>query len=166
VSLNLLNNGLTITSNGELLPTRSLVLAGASGNSIANASATTVIFAAEYSDTLNEYNNGTGVFTASRAGKFIVSWSTAGNYSAGWEALEEWTTSLYKNDTSAVDSRWIGFRNVRSIDADGYSSSSGSAIVNLAANDTLRIKIYQNSDGAITLLTDTRLNYFNIVSIA
>lgn len=65
----------------------------------------------------------------------------------------------------------IGYRLEKSVNAGWQYSyivnyTIGSAIVYLAANDTLRIKIYQNQGAAVNTVTDSTYLYFHIHKIS
>jgi hypothetical protein len=138
--------------------------ASTTARSMANAVYTDFIFEIEDEDSLGEYNNATGVFTATYAGCYTVSWYV-GSASAAWAAGEYWWTVLSKNNSTAEGSSWRG--QVDRVDANITRSmySCGSATINLAASDTLRIKVTHNQGAAVNSSGTEYTQFFHIARI-
>ena len=130
-------------------------------------SGATVIFEHETKDQAGEYDHTTGVFTATIGGVYLATWSaafadtawTAGNIGFSWISLNG-STSL----TSAINKRGNLFDCPAS--ANFTVNSLGSATYELSASDTLEIKLYQNTGGALTVHASPQYNWFNVTKIA
>jgi hypothetical protein len=133
--------------------------------SCANATTTDIVFQVQDKDTRIEYDNTTGIFTATEAGSYSVSWSVA-SASAAWAALEYWITYLSKNNSIAAGSGYQGSDSVAWAAQTFRHLSRGSAIVYLAASDTLRIKVYHNQGAAVNTNGDGISNYFHIHKVS
>jgi len=104
---------------------------------IANTTATTINFNTENKDTLSEYNNATGVFTASRDGIYLVTgcvtWLSVDKAKAYYVYIVTSTeTYYYKMNAPDVMGEWPIL----------FSES-----VELDAGQTCYIRVYQNSGG-------------------
>ena len=66
-----------------------------------------------------------------------------------WTAGQIWISALVQNDTRAAGTSWYGNRDTALTTATYYLVSQGSHTVTLAANDTLRIKMYNGAGIAI-----------------
>ncbi len=132
--------------------------------SMTNADFTTVIFEIEYTDNLGEYDHTTGIFTATHAGTYAVSWRQDG-VSAAWAIDELWYAGLSRNDSEVEGHLFVG--NIWQAQAGVTQSprSGGSAIVTLAATNTLRIKVYHNQGANVNTSGDETSSFFHIARI-
>jgi hypothetical protein len=133
--------------------------------SIANATATTVVFEIEDKDLLGEYAIATGIFTAGKAGTYAVSWHVA-SASVAWDAGEYWYTYLSRNNSDSEGDIWNGSMNTADAAITRSMRSNGSAIITLAATNTLRIKVYHNQGGAVNTVAAEPGEYFHIARIS
>jgi hypothetical protein len=108
--------------------------------SIPNAIETIIgVYTAKVSDPLNQFNTGTSTFTAKYGGLYFV--RCAGTYAAsttGFRFLELYVNGVNYGTMGAVNSPG-------SLIGDIY----GTMIVRLVASDTVQIKTYQTSGGAL-----------------
>lgn len=132
---------------------------------MANAVYTDVIFEIEDNDLLNEYDNATGIFTATYAGTYAVAWSVD-SANAAWAAGGGWVAVLSRNNSTAEGDHWQGFYWQAMAIFNGSGRSGGAAIVTLAAADTLRIKVFHNQGGAVNTSGVEQQNFFHIARIA
>jgi hypothetical protein len=132
---------------------------------MANAAYTDVVFEIEDKDLLAEYDNATGIFTAGKAGTYAVSWNV-GSASAAWDAGEYWIGLLSRNDSTSEGDHWIGFADYNDGAITRGKNSNGSAIVTLAATNTLRIKVIHNQGGAVNTGGLEQNCYFHIARIS
>lgn len=112
--------------------------------SVANNTTTDVTNWAERLDTGNNFTPTTGVFTAPRAGQYMVTASIQ-FASATFAAGQEVTVIVAKNGTQHRTARFVMAAGVASI----FNSPVVSAVIDLAVNDTVTIQAYQNSGGAV-----------------
>jgi len=138
------------------MPQQSYVRASTSSNkTINNTTATTVAFDTETTDTLGEYNPVSGVFTATDAGNYVVS------YGVTWKDLN--TSGAYYNSRIVVGGA-TRFQQTHSPSAaTTYLTQTQTATIALEAGDTVTITVYQSSGGAeIIYGTDTTLGWLTI----
>lgn len=103
---------------------------------IADAVFTTAVFDNEATDTANNYNPATGVFTASVAGFYQVNWAC--QVTSSTSTLQDVAAHLRRN--GVIYRRGSAIRN-GAADINVFSST-GSAYVLLAIGDTLDIQVY------------------------
>jgi hypothetical protein len=134
-----------------------------SNRTIANNTWTDIIYNEETVDTLGEYNTSTGIFTAKDAGVYIV---IAKVHWINRNANVSYYISLSKNNnyTPGNMKRFADQINAN----NGNSSQSVTAIFDLVAGDTMRVKVYQNSGGNETIDAEayTIDNWFDIAKVA
>jgi hypothetical protein len=141
----------------------SLVSTMSVDRTISNATWTTVIFNIETQDTLGEYDNTTGIFTAKDAGTYMIS---AEVYWVNVDATKAYALTLVKNNTLNATNTYR-HRQVLSSALEVFPQFI-SGIFNLAAGDTLRVQVYQNSGGNETINATTYPldNWLSIVKVA
>jgi hypothetical protein len=134
-----------------------------STQSIATNTYVDVIFDDESIDEGGDYDNSTGIFTAPSAGYYMVSWAIFLD-DASFATGEYAFSLLSKNNSTASGSSWRGeFTEVNNTNTT-YLNSVGSLPIKLAANDTLRIKVYHVQGGAVNLAALGNGNYFHVSS--
>lgn len=121
--------------------------------SIANASSTVVVFNSLVYDTHGALNTSSGVFTAPVAGYYRV--SSKIEFAAN--ATGDRETSLFKNGSRYA---YLGYNSNSS--ASGTANVGGSIDVQLAAGDTLDIRVRQTSGGALNVGNTATANYFSV----
>ena len=129
--------------------------------SMANNAWTTVIFVTEDYDSQGEYFAATGIFTATVAGYYAVSWSVVSD-NVAWAVGERWVAGVSKEDSTVTGGFWLGSDTRAQAAFTGRQSSVGSAHVFLAATDTLRIKVFQNQGVAVNTHNDGRDTFFMV----
>ena len=84
---------------------------------------------------------------------------------ATWAVAEVWLAALSVNDSTSAGLLHYGF--IWKCQAAGSfeGTSNGSAIVKLAATNTLRIKIYHNQGAALNTSGSELTSYFHIARI-
>lgn len=133
--------------------------------SLTNSDYTTIIFEVEHGDILGEYDNTTGIFTASKSGTYIVSWKVD-TAIVSWTGLKYFVASLSKNNLTTEGNFWDGSLWMAQAAILGRGISAGSVIITLAAEDTLRIKCYHTFGTAIDSVDVENRAYFHIARIA
>jgi len=133
-----------------------------SAQSIPNASATKLTFNVETFDSLSEFVNGTGIFTAKNAGFYNVE-ATALSASAAWPLGTRWEMLIFKNGAEYAKgnrmlSQVAGFT--------GQFASSVSAIVQMnGTTDTLDVRAIHNQGGAVLLDNTATANHISITRV-
>lgn len=128
-----------------------------SAQSIPNAAATVLTFDTETFDTLSEFSNGTGKFTAKNTGYYRIN-ASAISAAVAWAVGNRWQILIFKNDTEYA----TGERNEVEAAYTGQRSSSVSALVYLAAGDTLTARLIHNKGAAVSLDSSPTGNYLEI----
>jgi hypothetical protein len=132
-----------------------------STQSIGSGSLADVIFSTENVDDGSDYDNATGIFTAPTAGYYSVSWCISWE-STAWTAGQIQYSLLSKNNSTSAGSCWRGDFVETDANVTKFENSPGSAFLKLASSDTLRVKAYQNTGGAINLEALGPGNFFHI----
>ena len=125
--------------------------------SITNNSATTGEFLCEdrVFDTHGFVSTSTAIATIPTSGKYRVSASVALASNAGWETGERVQLILYKDGSAnRIISTWTA-----EVNQTNVSNTSGSCLVSCVAGTTLEVRVFQNSDGAISTDTDATANW-------
>ncbi len=129
----------------------------ATAQSMANGAFTKVIFNTEVFDNLAEYDNTTGVFTATYTGYYQVN-AAALSANVTWGAGEVWIIGLHKNGVIYSN----GSRMIASAVITSQLSSNYSDIVYLVATDYIDMRIFQNQGAAVNIHNDATYNYFSV----
>ena len=124
---------------------------------VATSTSTTAVFDTVVEDTLGEYNNATGIFTANEDGVYAIT------SSARWTYMN--ANVFYKMTVYLSGS---GIReNVRYENTSGdFYSQTIEAILKLSAGDTMSIAWWQNSGGNETITGDTLRNTLMITKVS
>jgi len=129
-----------------------------SGQSIPHNTETIVRYEDEVYDTLNEYNPGTGVFTATQAGYYHVHASIMFQATTAWAPTEAAILSVFRN--GVVYARL--FRDTDHTSNNILVYVSGGTTVLLSAGDTLDIRVIQTSGETLALYPNRFYNYLTI----
>ncbi len=122
--------------------------------SIANGSSTTVPLEDLIESTHGALATATGIFTAPVSGTYTVTASMVLTNGGGWGAGEQISLDIFKN---GVSQRFFSSSFAMAAHTT-YMSVSGATSINLKAGDTAQVKVFQNSGGAINLLSATGYN--------
>lgn len=133
--------------------------------SCADSAYTTIVFDTEIYDTQAEHVLATGIFTATKAGKYVCAWNI-NSASVAWAVGEFWRASLVKNSSNTDGNQWNGHLDLAQAAYTGVKSSGNVAIVSLAVGDTLEIQVYQTQGGAVNTGVVGPDNYFTVTKIA
>jgi hypothetical protein len=121
---------------------------------IGNSTVTTVIFNSVIADTLSEYNNTTGIFTAKIAGKYLivgcVEWA-GGNDGVDYELR------IVTNQT---------FISQQESGQNGHLFQERTVLISLAVGDTVKIQVNQYSGGNELILSDNFRTVLSIIKVA
>lgn len=125
---------------------------------IANATATVITYDAEAFDTLSEFVNGTGIFTARYPGYYRVT-GAARSASAAWDANERWEVRIYKNGIEYA----AGNYDRADAAVTNQRSSYVSAMVYMnGTTDTVDLRAIHNQGAAVNLDTAPTANFIEI----
>jgi len=125
---------------------------GSAQSGVANATETTIICDSEEFDTANAYNTSTGIFTvpSGQGGKYMIGGAFRTNASGtGTRVI------IYIN---VAGSNVHQYNNPQS--SDGEASSGIHAIVSLTAGQEVKLRVYQNTGGAVNLESSEGKTYF------
>ena len=152
----------TVNVNG--IDTTQFVIATTNaGQSIPNASSTTVVYEDETDDTSGSHNTSTGVFTAKIKGPYQVNAQILFSSTAAFDTDEVLYIQIWLNGslhlTGSLSESIV--TNSQSV----HYGSQISAVVNCAVGDEIEVKAYQASGGAVTLLGQGDDNYLSIYKI-
>ena len=131
-------------------------------DSIANATATILKYNSEVFDTLSEFVNGTGIFTARNAGYYQIT-ASALSASVAWGIGERWEIQIFKNGTLYMGGDYSA--------ADAASTiqrgSKVSAVVYMnGTTDTLDSRVVHNQGGPVLLDTAPTQNTIQIIRVS
>lgn len=107
-------------------------------------------------DTHNAYNPSTGVFTAPRSGMLTMSSNTSFANSTGWEVGER---ARHVMQIAGVNVRYMGENVVSATAANYIMQVGGKASYPIIKGQTAELKIYQNSDAALSTDADPAVNW-------
>jgi hypothetical protein len=134
----------------------------ATAQSINNATATILTWDTEVFDSLSEFSNGTGVFTAKNAGKYRI---TARSLSASvaWDAGERWEIRVYKNGSLYA----TGDYNPADAALTIARMASVTALVDMnGTTDTLDVRVIHNQGASVNTSTDATANFIEIERVS
>ena len=127
-------------------------------DSIPNASATILKFDTEVLDTLSEFANGSGVFTAKNAGYYQIT-AAALSASVEWAAGERWELRVYKNGVEYAKGDW----NAADALTTQQQMSRVTATVYLnGTTDTVDVRVIHNQGATVALDGSSTGNYIEI----
>lgn len=136
------NNGTFLVLRGNSLA--KIDASAPTAQSIPNNTVTTITNWTENTDINNNFNPVTGVFTAPRAGWYLVC-AEITFASALFISTSEATVVLFKNAVQVSAARYV----ISATSTTAFSTPHFSREVLLATGDTLTIKAFQNSGGAV-----------------
>jgi hypothetical protein len=154
-------NALVNAVFGGAPPMPCVLARDATARAMANAAYTDMIFSIVDLDRYGEYNNATGLYTATRPGIYLTTWGVVSDI-YGWNALEYWETGVSKNNSTAAGNYKVGSQWQCQVNGNYFASSIGCVPVSAVAGETIRIKVYQNRGAATDTYDDSTYNYFNI----
>jgi hypothetical protein len=136
-----------------------------SGQSIGNNVSPSIIVTGwtnTYTQNATEWNPTTGVFTATKAGTYLVSSNLTYAAKSANQSGNVSNVSVFKNSTAQSISTIAALNTAAVIRGMGTAI----AIVNLAIGDTITIRTYHDLVGTATLSTTTGLNNVTIQQIS
>lgn len=136
------------TNLSQVAQAEALVLASrtSSNQTISSTSPTTLVYNTETYDTYSEYDPATGVFTAKRSGRYLVSASAALNSTTSGEFY------YVRADKNDVTGFCQGASNIASTSTEPKLVA---CIIDLAAGDTIRFKGISTSDTSYDFAVST-----------
>jgi hypothetical protein len=138
------------SAGGDNTPAFLAYLSSSQGAS--NATVTTIVFQTEVFDTNSAYDTSTGIFTvpAGEGGKYVFHFSTR---------FTNWNYSIVQFGLRVNGTTDKVFIEDGDLDGDNNSFHS-SGVVNLSAGDTVKVGIYQDGGGTVTLRSGEHVSYF------
>jgi hypothetical protein len=133
-------------------------------DNIINATPTILTFNGEPYDTLSEFANGSGIFTAKNAGYYLVD-AAALSESVAWLTGERWEIRIYKNGIEYAKGDW------NAADAATTRQRSSRVVTTVYMNgttDTIDARIVHNHGGptgTVALDPSPTGNYIDIVRV-
>ena len=125
------------------------------GQNIPNETWTTLIFEDEEYDTNSEYVAATGVFTAKRSGKLLISTKILFGSTGTWAIGE-----ILELRTSGSAGVYYTLDYQRSLSAaTEYAGAQGTITLDVNTGETLAIQIYQSSGAALALIASGQHNW-------
>ena len=130
------------------------------GQTIPNNSPEIIVYGTVPSggDSLDEYNESTGVFTAKYAGEYFINASTRLEGGA-WTFGNSYSLFVYKNTANAAR---IYMHYMEASVTLGTGAFSGTTTIKLAINDTIDIRVQQNIGDTMDLTTGATDNWLII----
>ena len=131
------------------------------GNNVANPSTTVTGWTNMYTQNATEWNATTGVFTATKAGTYLVSANLTYAAKSAAQTANVVNVQVVKNSTSQAVSTMAATNTTTVIKGTGTATS----VVNVAAGDTITIRTYQDLGSAALLSSTVGLNNITIQEI-
>lgn len=139
------------------------VCSSSAGNSIAHDTVTIIDFETVDVDTHNAVTTGAGWhFTAPLDGRYQVQCFVRLDQSADWATGESFQLRVYIDGTP---DRFLAFEAGHASGMNFFVSGGGSAVVSLAAGQTLDVRGYQNSGVAQTISAGRNVAFISIFRI-
>ena len=132
------------------------------GHNVANPSITVTGWTNTYTQNAAEWNATTGVFTATKAGTYLVSSNLTYSDKASGIVGNVVNVQVVKNTTAQAVSTMAAESTAVTLKGTGTVT----AIVNVAAGDTISIRTYHNLGSAANLITTVALNNVTIQEIS
>jgi hypothetical protein len=149
---------MTISSAGAVAysPNAFLAIISSDQNDIAPNTATTIIFGTEVFDISSDYNSSTGIFTAPKTGKYLLSASIVFvNMDTVASTYEMRIVTSNRTYTQTLDPRQFA------ADVAGRWGRSMTVLVDMTANDTAKVQFFQTDGTAQTDVVGTTENIFS-----
>lgn len=132
------------------------------GQSIANSTATIVNFEDVVLDSHSAVTTGASwKFTAPRAGKYFIDGSVLFSSGGGWASAETARVDVYKNGSLNRSCGWDGQDNTHT----NYVRVPFGCVLDLAENDYIDFRVFQNSGAALTLYANDTWNFVSICEL-
>jgi len=145
-----------VTVNAGGLKNDPIVSAYSAGDqSVSNITWTQITFGTEEVDTNNAFASSTFTVPSGKGGKYLI----ISMVKLGYENNTTQKLSIYKNGSSYVE--WSNFRNDSTMDA----TQTISAIISLAATDTIKIYNWQGTGGTETISAGTKSTRIDITRL-
>jgi hypothetical protein len=127
----------------------------AGDQSVSNTTWTQITFGTEEVDSDSAFASSTFTVPSGKGGKYLI----VSMVKLGYENNTTQKLSIYKNDSSYVE--WSNFRNDSTMDA----TQTISAIISLAATDTIKIYNWQGTGGTETISAGTKSTRIDITRL-
>ena len=150
-SLEIGSSGDTITTATGSKPSflyPAFIAYNASTQSIPNSTYTTYQYETEVLDTDNGFDTSTYTYTIPTAGKYFIA-ACAKKATGG--STDRFLIRLNKNGSENFYSENY---------SKDYNSVQFNTVLNLSANDTLNVMVYQNTGGSVNMQAGTKYNVF------
>jgi hypothetical protein len=157
-------NGLDVTGQITATTTPRVIARDATARAMTDSAYTDMIFSVEDLDVDGGYDNTTGIYTVATAGVYLCCWAISSALVA-WDAGETWEAYLSKNNSTDAGGLYCGYAWRSHAALIVRACSNGCALISCAATDTLRIKVYQFSGGAINTMNNSINNFFHITRL-
>ena len=131
------------------------------GNNVTNPSTTVTGWTNMYTQNAAEWNATAGVFTATKAGTYLVSSNLTYAAKAAAQTANVVNVQVVKNSTAQAVSTMAAINTTATLKGTGTATS----VVNVAAGDTITIRTYQILGSAALLDSTTGLNNITIQEI-
>jgi hypothetical protein len=145
------------TNQANVAQAELVVKARVTTNQALTSTATDVIFNTEDLDVYGEFNTTTGVFTARRAGNYMINAQLGTTYGT-WNNSEYFEIQLVKNTTSISSN----YNMVEAAVGTRQFVSANANSVALAVGDTIRVKALETSGASYLLDGGVPANYLEI----
>jgi hypothetical protein len=125
--------------------------------SIPNVTDTTIVYNSSSLDVLGEYNNSTGIFTAKRQGRYLMTALATYSSSNAWTAGKIYNIGIIKNGVKVFD-----IYNVTTASITDFLTMQITQTVELNVGDTASIVLYQSRGAASDLFGNTAYTSLSI----